>query len=108
MKVQVNKNILDIQSFSFSDTNAWLIFSGETYVYSTIKEVFEDLEMDTLIEILTDEDEAIEAHAGYDYLKRITINEDSQTIEVELMQKPVIDRIKNLEETVDILLMAEL
>ncbi len=108
MKVKVGKNILEIENFSFSETNAWLYFSGETYVYSTIKEVFQDLEMDTLIEICTDDDEVVEAHAGYDYLKRITINEDTKTIEVELMQKPVIDRIKNLEETVDILLMSEL
>lgn len=108
MKVKVGKNILEIENFSFSETNAWLYFSGETYAYSTIKEVFQDLEMDTLIEICTDEDDVVEAHAGYDYLKRITNDCENNVIEVELMQKPVIDRIKNLEETVDILLMAEL
>lgn len=108
MKVKVGKNILEIENFSFSETNAWLYFSGETYVYSTIKEVFDSLEMETLIEILTDEDEPIEGHAGYDYLKRITNDCENNIIEVELMQKPIIDRIKNLEETVDILLMSEL
>ena len=108
MKLKVKDFILEIETFSFSENNAWFYFSSEKYEYATIKDVFAELEVDTMLEILTDEDFVLEGHAGYDYLRSITVSNDVKQIMVELVQKPLADRIKNLEETVDILLMSEL
>lgn len=107
MQIKVKDKTVDIENFSFSDTTCWLYFDSEKYNYETLKEVFEDLDVDTMLEIF-EEDFIKEAHSGYNYLSTVMINNRTKQFEFALTKSPVEDRLKSLEETVDILLMSQL
>lgn len=108
MILKFNDNNYNIDSFSFSETNAWFIFNSESKTYNELLELFSDLDVDILMEIYTDDETLLEAHVGYNYLQSIVYDNASKTFTVELIKEPLKHRLDALEETIDFLLMEEL
>ncbi len=108
MKLKFNENTYNLESFSFSNTNAWFTFTKETVSYEDIISIFSDLDVDILMEIYTEDDDILESHVGYNFLQSVTYNTANDTFVVELIKEPLAQRLTALEETIDFLLMEEL